>query len=111
LIERVITWEHGKRRPSAANATKTMRGQFPDKRIETDADRIYLAYSEKHWIEVVMGEGGISVVTRNVNHETETQAERLTWALTKAHGGEYVPIDEDELPENDDDEWDEEYWV
>lgn len=111
INERVVTWGHGKKRPSTANATKTIQGQFAGIRIETDADRIYIAYTKDHWIEVVMTEGMVSVITRNVDRNTEGQAERLAWTLAAAHGGEYKPVDDDELPEDDDDEWDEDYFI
>ena len=110
IVERVITWGKGKRRPSAINATKTVKGQLFGKQIETDADRIYIAYSEKHWIEVIMVEGSISVVTREVDRETEIQAERLAWALCRAHGGDYTPPDENE-EDLDADDWDEDYFI
>jgi hypothetical protein len=110
--ERIITWGRNKRRPSAINATKTVAAFFAGKQIETDADRIYIAYSKEHWIEVVMEEGQILVVTRSVNQETSSRAEALSWTLASAHGGEYKPNDID-VSDVDDcfDDWDEDHWI
>lgn len=94
--DRIITWGKGKKRPISRTLTQTVKDFFGNNcpRIESDADRLYIASSKQHWIEVIMDVGTVNVVTRNVDAPTFTIANNLTARIARTHKGEYKPIAE-----------------
>lgn len=115
--ERPITWSmrQGRRRPIAKTLTNTVRNFFGKSgpRVETDSDRLYIAASKNHWIEVELSPETVSVVTRNVDSAIDKTADRLAEYIARIHRGEYsppwsiegIPL-EDEDPEAYLDVWD-----
>ena len=113
----IIEWGRGKRRPSTKAITKTVKAFFGPRGplVETDSDRIYIAVSKEHWIEVVVTEGVVSVVTRKVDRTTNQTAMVLAKHIAKAHGGtvnddtvgliEHHSVDDDGLGPETDDDW------
>lgn len=97
--DRIITWGKGKKRPISRTLTKTVKEFFGNScpRIESDADRLYIASSKQHWIEVVMDVGTVNVITRSVDEPTFTLANNLTAAIARKHKGDYVPIREPKM--------------
>lgn len=115
--DRIITWNNGaKKRPSATTLTKSVRTFFGkhNPRIETDADRLYIAASAAHWIELELTPGEVNVITRKAPPGIESTAELLAETLAKLHKGEYkATTDVSDIPFDDDDDeseldvWDE----
>jgi hypothetical protein len=94
--DRVISWPRGKKRPISRTLTKTVKAFFGNSipRIESDVDRLYIASSKQHWIEVVMDVGTVNVITRNVDALTFTTANNLAAKISRVHKGEYTQIAE-----------------
>lgn len=91
---REITWDAslGRKRPIAKSLTKTIKAHFgnPAPRIITDPDRIYIAASPKHWIEVVLEVGKVIVVTRNVDATVYKVADDLASRIARRYTGSYT---------------------
>lgn len=91
---REITWDAslGRKRPIAKSLTKTIKMHFGGTcpRIITDPDRIYIAATERHWIEVVLDVGKVTVVTRNVDATVYKVADDLAARIARRHTGKYT---------------------
>lgn len=119
--DRIITWnQKAGRRPGAKQVEKAVKEFFGPRgpSVETDSDRLYIATSKDHWIEVALDSGVVDVITRQANAQTNAIADRLTMALAKRFKGDFedpsfpdqILSDEDdgnELPEDlyDDEEF------
>jgi len=91
--DRIITWSKskGRRRPIANTLTKSVREFFGPRgpTVETDNDRLYIATSAKHWIEVELDVGTVNVITRNADADTFTMANDLAAHIARTYRGGY----------------------
>jgi hypothetical protein len=105
--DRIITWnQKAGRRPSANRITAAVKAFFGPRgpRVETDADRLYIAYSKDHWIEVALTPGEIDVITRQVDAKTRDKANDLARHLAKQFNGDYDDPIHDQVWLVDDDD-------
>ena len=91
--DRIISWSKakGRKRPTARTLTKTVREFFGPRgpKVETDSDRLYIATSDKHWIEVELDVGTVNVITRDADAATFTMANDLAAQIARTYRGGY----------------------
>jgi hypothetical protein len=90
--DRIITWnKKAGRRPTAKRVTAAVKAFFGPRgpSVETDADRLYIATSQEHWIEVALTPGVLDVITRQADPDTRDKANDLTRYLARTFNGEY----------------------
>lgn len=114
--DRIITWnQKAGNRPSAARITKAVKAFFGSggPKVETDSDRLYIATSKEHWIEVALTPGVVDVITRLADSSTNQTAHRLAKTLAKTFNGDYedpafpdqlVDLDDDDILDGDEDD-------